>query len=185
MGTAQSGESELIRVTLVDYFSSTILVDPLVCPDVQMNHYNTRFSGVTKRDMERARLRGACIMGRDQARAMVWRFVGPNTVVVGHSAHNDLTALRWIHPRVIDTFLLESLNAKAARGKETALPPSVLTSSKGQRKESGALSLKSLAMLRLNREIQASRKGHDSLEDALATRDLAHWNITIGNMYQA
>jgi len=54
MGTAKSGDSELIRVTLIDYFSSEILVDKLVYPDVAMEHYNTRFSGVTRKEMENA-----------------------------------------------------------------------------------------------------------------------------------
>lgn len=39
------------------------------------------------------------------------------------------------------------------------------------------LSLKALALERLNREIQVKGKGHDSLEDALATRDLLLWHI--------
>jgi RNA exonuclease 1 len=42
MGTAASGESELIRVTMVDYFSDEILVDNLVEPGVRMLHLNTR-----------------------------------------------------------------------------------------------------------------------------------------------
>ena len=82
MGTAASGDNELIRVTLIDYFSSAVLVDSLVYPDVAMSHYNTRFSGVTKQDMETARARGRCFRGRDQARTAVWRFVGPSTIVV-------------------------------------------------------------------------------------------------------
>jgi len=185
MGTAASGDCELIRVTLIDYFSSAILVDSLVYPDVEMSHYNTRFSGVTKKDMEVARAKGTCFRGRDQARAVVWRFVGPNTVVVGHSAHNDLTAMRWIHSIVVDTWLIESTKAKAAQQAKEAQPPIVESTDTGAtpteqtprkgRKGSGALSLKTLAMVRLGREIQASeKKGHDSLEDALAARDLAH-----------
>jgi RNA exonuclease 1 len=188
MGTAASGDSELIRVTLIDYFSSAILVDSLVYPNVEMSHYNTRFSGVTKKDMEGARAKGTCFRGRVQARAAVWRFVGPNTVVVGHSAHNDLTTMRWIHSIVVDTWLIESTKAKAAQQAKEAQPPIVestdtgatpigKTSRKG-RKGSGALSLKTLAMVRLGRKIQASeKKGHDSLEDALAARDLVHYEL--------
>jgi hypothetical protein len=45
-------------------------------------------------------------------------------------------------------------------------------------KSSGALSLKTLTMARCGRDIQkAGKRGHDSLEDAIAARDLAHWNI--------
>jgi DNA polymerase III epsilon subunit-like protein len=186
MGTAASGDSELIRVTLIDYFSSAVLVDSLVYPDVEMSHYNTRFSGVTKKDIEMARAKGTCFRGRDQARAAVWRFVGPNTVVVGHSAHNDLTAMRWIHSVVVDTYLIEFAKAKAAQKIKEAKPPIVVSIDTGATpteqtprkggKGSGALSLKTLAMVRLGREIQA-KKGHDSLEDALAERDLAHYEL--------
>jgi RNA exonuclease 1 len=42
----------------------------------------------------------------------------------------------------------------------------------------GQLSLKTLAKLRLGRENQTGgKKGHDSLEDAVAARDLVHWSI--------
>ena len=83
MGTAKSGDSELIRVTLIDYFSSDVLVDKLVYPDVPMEHYNTRFSGVSRKQMENARALGGCLMGKNRARDAVWKFVGPHTVVVG------------------------------------------------------------------------------------------------------
>ena len=49
---------------------------------------------------------------------------------------------------------------------DTGVTPTEQTPQKG-RKGSGALLLKTLAMVRLGREIQA-KKGHDSLEDALA-----------------
>lgn len=201
MGTAKSGDSELIRVTLIDYFSSTILVDSLVFPDVPMDHYNTRFSGVSFGQMEAARRQGKCLMGKKRAREAVWQYVGPNTVVVGHAAHNDLTAMRWMHPLVVDTYIIEFLRAeeamaeeamaKAEREENEAVPPisvpfdvaeTVKTDQqekpKKKAKGSGALSLKTLTMTRCGREIQtAKKKGHDSLEDAIATRDIAHWNI--------
>ncbi|KAF3492147.1 3'-5' exonuclease [Arthroderma uncinatum] len=107
MGIAASGDSELIRLTLIDYFSSSTLIDSLVYPAVPMQDYQTRFSGVTRRDMEVARRQGRCILGRDNARRAVWQYVGPGTFVVGHSANNDLAALRWIHDVVVDTYLIE------------------------------------------------------------------------------
>ena len=41
MGTAFDGDSELIRLTLIDYFSGETLIDSLVYPDVAMLHFNT------------------------------------------------------------------------------------------------------------------------------------------------
>lgn len=229
MGTAESGDSELIRITLIDYFTSAILLDNLVLPDVPMRDLRTRFSGVTWNQMRAAKKEGSCIKGRDNARRAVWKYVGPDTVVIGHSSNNDLTALRWIHKNVVDTFILESglkrekeelraqyetqcaetqptqtaADAQASReGAHMARAvqalehlslsssgplPSPLESATGQNKSQqgkkkmngpGPLSLKVLALTRLGREIQTGdRKGHDSLEDAVATRDLAEWHV--------
>ena len=43
--------------------------------------------------------------------------------------------------------------------------------------EGWGLSLKVLASERLNRAIQNKKIGHDSLEDAIASRDLIHWHV--------
>ncbi|OJD13444.1 hypothetical protein AJ78_06097 [Emergomyces pasteurianus Ep9510] len=246
MGQASSGDSELIRVTLIDYFSSAVLIDSLVYPSVKMEDYRTRFSGVSKRDMETAIRSGTCIMGRDNARLAMWKYVGPETVVVGHSAHNDLESLRWIHATIVDTYIIEALlqkekekddeskqaadnsvkDGKVAAEQDKTSPPAVKPEAcedeqnedgkgkPGERNEeskkssnsggipdegglgkpkqgvrkrnnkgSGKLSLKTLARERLGREIQnAGKKGHDSLEDALAARDLAHWHVVNSGM---
>ncbi|KAH7169738.1 ribonuclease H-like domain-containing protein [Fusarium flagelliforme] len=154
MGTAASGDCELIRLTLIDYFSNHVLIDKLVWPDVPMSHLNTKWSGVTWKLMREARNGKRCIFGRKNARALIWKFVSSETIVIGHGANSDLTSLRWIHPRVIDTLIVEGNNYDKTTG----------------------LSLKKLAEKRLQRVIQQG-KGHDSLEDAIATRDLLHWSV--------
>lgn len=240
MAVACSGDSELVRVSLVDFFTAEVLIDRLVYPDVDIQDYKTRYSGVTRRGMEVARRRRECFMGKYEARLAVWKFVGPETIVVGHSAHNDLSALRWIHKSVIDTWLLEDLPRRSEREKERKekeatekkdrselfswrenISPTSLDEATGndvpvtrerissekksaelmgetvlgktiprdkdteerekmprKPKRTGPLCLKTLAKERLGRDIQTSGKhGHDSLEDALATRDLAHWKV--------
>ncbi|ERF77155.1 hypothetical protein EPUS_08459 [Endocarpon pusillum Z07020] len=154
MGTAKSGETELIRLTVVDFFTGEKLIDSLVRPDVPMAHYNTRYSGVTAAAMRNAENSASCIWGRDAAREQVWRFVGPETVVVMHGGSSDLSALRWIHSVVVDSHLLERFNEPVEGGK----------------------SLKNLSLCRLGRRIQNGR-GHCSFEDALACRDLVHWLV--------
>ena len=198
MGVAESGECELIRVSAVDYFSRATLLDSLVWPDVAMKHYNTRYSGVSKFAMQNARRRRSCIFGRNNARKAVCKFVGPDTIVVGHAANADLTSLRWIHSSVVDTLLIEknarlpekptekadggsgsselAATAKAI-GSETEQPNTEEPMTE-EPKTSGGCSLKFLALERLGRTIQIRRKGHDSLEDATATRDLLHWHIS-------
>ncbi|KAK2794200.1 hypothetical protein FQN51_000901 [Onygenales sp. PD_10] len=231
MGQAMSGDSELIRITLIDYFSAEILIDSLVYPSVPMEHYRTSFSGVTKQDMECAMRSGTCIMGRNNARKAVWQYVGPNTIVVGHSANNDLDSLRWIHGVVVDTYAIANAiqkkeDEKKKREEEerkkkeekdmgvesgqhrnnnkpdekpttktqaeqvkngiAAKPNASLTGdNKNQPKKpkkpkgSGKCSLKTLAKEKLDREIQnAGKRGHDSLEDAVAARDVANWYVS-------
>ncbi|KAK3689739.1 ribonuclease H-like domain-containing protein [Podospora appendiculata] len=191
MGTAYDGESELIRVTMVDYFSGAVLVDKLVCPDVKMAHYNTRYSGVTTGQMEAAKRARACIFGTRNAKVELWRFVGPETIVVGHSAQNDLAALRWIHSRVVDTYLIESALRmeldKLREGKEaenSSVVDGVVPDTKEKerrpvkRRPEDGLSLKALTKRKLGRAIQVGKMGHDSLEDAVAARDLIHFHVS-------
>jgi RNA exonuclease 1 len=96
MGTALSGDSELIRVSMIDYFSGATLLDNIVEPDVPMRHLNTRFSGVSWADVNRARRQKTCLQGKAGARWAIWRYVGPTTLVIGHSVSNDLRALNWL-----------------------------------------------------------------------------------------
>ncbi|KAK2002737.1 hypothetical protein LX36DRAFT_707567 [Colletotrichum falcatum] len=226
MGTAYDGESELIRVTLVDYFTSEILLDSLVYPQVPMQHYNTKWSGVSRQQMRDARDKGKCISGGPAAvREAVWRWVGPNTVVVGHAVHNDLAALRWIHPLVVDSLVLataaraererreeEEKKKRAEQGDEEAAAATTLDEGEGEgegedvdlisfeelglgprespenpekpsatkqrvRRKPGGLSLKALTAELFDRQIQKAKQGHDSLEDALAARDIVHWFV--------
>lgn len=214
MGTAFDNETELIRVTLVDYFTAEVLVDSLVWPDVPMASLNTRYSGIGWGTLKAARKEGRCVAGVAAARRAVWEYVSPGTIVVGHSVHCDLNVLRWIHPVVVDSLLL----AKAAKGAASSnsggddgqdgdedgdgvsrngtsvlesdeetpgsggvrldkKEPSGAKKKKNKRKRGGDFSLKKLAMEKLGRAIQG-RRGHDSLEDALAARDLVHGYIS-------
>lgn len=196
MGTAESGESELIRVSAVDFFTRRVLVDSLVWPDVRMAHFNTRYSGVSRPSMEAAHRARRTLAGRAGAREALWRFIGPETILVGHSANSDLTSLRWIHPIVIDTLLLEmriqprppllgrpeQQQSRAAAGdgdddQDRQPPVAVAEVPKRERPKYPGLSLKALAVERLQRQIQTKNQGHDSLQDALATRDLLLWHL--------
>lgn len=203
MGTADTGESELIRVSVIDYFSRRILLDRLVLPQVKMTHYNTRYSGISRQMMEDARRRRECFVGRDQARSAVWQLIGPDTIVIGHAGHQDLISLRWIHPLIVDTLIIETARREQERQAEEAIkaesagkvppqnhdagdggePNGASSNPKANEDESasrreGGLSLKALASERLNRTIQIKGRGHDSVEDALATRDLLCWQIS-------
>lgn len=199
MGTNEYGESELIRVSVIDYFTGAVLLDKLVWPDVKMKHYNTRFSGVSAREINDARRRKTCLFGRAAAREAIWKFVGPETIVIGHAVHGDLASLRWVHHRIVDTLLIEEdciRREKAKREKEeekkaleeqqareeAGLPPLEVIPEderpKAPKVPQPPMGLKALSQQRLNRTIQVNGRGHDSVEDALATRDLLHWHVT-------
>eukprot|EP00040_Diaphanoeca_grandis_P029186 m.170281 g.170281 ORF g.170281 m.170281 type:complete len:451 (+) comp31607_c0_seq2:274-1626(+) len=80
----------------------------------------------------------------DHLQAILWK----GSVLVGHSLENDLYALKLYHPRVIDT-------AVRYQGKF------------------GMQKLRVLSRRHLDRIIQDGAAGHDSVEDARATMDLA------------
>ena len=148
----------------------------------------------------------------------MWKFVGPDTILVGHSVHNDLKALKWIHTKVVDSYVVEhkiiqekkeiearekELSEEAVRRVEECLlevtglaKSSMLTPAtdaqtmidstnptegepkKKKKKGTGDLALKTLLKKYLDTDIQTKgNKGHDSLEDATAARDLVHWMV--------
>ncbi|KAL7774644.1 hypothetical protein CFE70_005558 [Pyrenophora teres f. teres 0-1] len=226
MGTARTGDSELIRISAIDYFTGEVLVNNLVEPDLPMQNLNTQYSGVTFGQLNRDVRAGHCLKGKSGAREALWRFVGPDTFIVGHGVNNDLRALRLIHPRVVDSYLVEnkivqarkSIEAAAAaaeaereaanRAEQQLQKAAVFTQGMGAEdrvislsalnnqaaqvataapqvgpkkkkpKGSGELSLKTLLKRYLGRDIQMKGKlGHDSMEDAIAARDLVHWMV--------
>ena len=105
MGLSEAGESELIRLTMTD-FDGEILIDANVYPGVPMKDYLTRYSGITEEEMLDDVKNKNCIMGRVNAQYGIWDYVGESTIVVMHGGTNDLQALRWIHPTVIDTYII-------------------------------------------------------------------------------
>ncbi|RKF80809.1 RNA exonuclease 3 [Golovinomyces cichoracearum] len=202
MGINVNGETELLRISAIDYFTSEVLLNILVYPDEQMGDYHTRYSGVSHKQMQTAFRKRQCLLGRKAAREAMWKFVGPQTILIGHSANNDLSALRWIHTRVIDTMLIDLLIfneqrrlAEANKTKDedennldsiteidstkNSLAVQATHNKPKNLSGTGRLSLKQLAKSRLGKDIQQGRVGHDSLEDAIATRDLAHWNVVV------
>jgi len=218
MGTATTGDTELIRLSAIDYFTGEVLVNNLVEPDMPMLHLNTRFSGVTFGNLNYDVRAGRCLKGKAGAREALWRVVGPETYIIGHAVNNDLRSLRLIHPRVVDSYLVESkiihakraIEAAAAAAeaeqqlREAAVSPGYLAAEGGgvsllvpnqqtaqiitqasqvepkkkRPKGTGDLALKTLLKQYLGRDIQMKgHLGHDSMEDAIAARDLVHWMV--------
>lgn len=153
MGISQRGESELIWIAAVDFFSGEVLLDSLVYPKVVMKHLSPRFSGVDWPMLNRAKKNNQCLNSRDEARRRLFQWVGPETVIITHGGSADLLSLRWIHPLVLDTLDVENRRFGAQPQR----------------------TLHHLAQVLLHRRIQQGYDGHDCLEDAIACRDLAKW----------
>ncbi|PHH59742.1 hypothetical protein CDD81_2610 [Ophiocordyceps australis] len=141
MRVAEWGESELIRVSPIDYFSRKVLFNSLVWPSVKMMHYNTRFSGIHRGAMlENARRHCKCLFGRDEARRAVFKFIGRDTIVIAHARYQqDLASLRWIHTVMVDTLIIEKLRRQQ---EGPSLPGQPVSAAQD---EVSGLSLKTLA----------------------------------------
>ncbi|KAG1703990.1 hypothetical protein DVH05_006996 [Phytophthora capsici] len=142
---------ELTRLTLVDA-SEKVLLDEYVRPKNPIVDYCTQYSGITCEIMEATTMRLTDIQDKFLA------LVPAEAILVGHSIENDLQALRVLHRRVIDTVCM-------------------YPHPKGPPFRSA---LRFLTSQFLNRAIQTGTDGHCSVEDAVATLQLAQLKIKHG-----
>ncbi|CEG48864.1 small rna degrading nuclease 5-like [Plasmopara halstedii] len=142
---------ELTRVTLIDA-DENILLDEYVRPKNPIVDYCTRYSGITCDIMETTTMR------LDDIQKQFLTFVPAEAILIGHSIENDLKALRILHRRIIDTV-------------------SMYPHPKGPPFRSA---LRFLTSKFLNRSIQTGTDGHCSVEDAVATLQLAQLKIKHG-----
>ncbi|KAK8138764.1 hypothetical protein PG984_002144 [Apiospora sp. TS-2023a] len=173
---------ELIRITAVSWPAGEELLDVLVLPVGEYIDLNTRYSGVRPEDLAEAerwkpgddhrpttlpstgdlppRRKLKLVPSPQAARDLFFTLIAPDTPVIAHGAENDLTALRVVHPAVIDTVLLYP--------HKKGLPI--------------RNSLKYLMEAMLDRKIQVDdtvdkMQGHDSAEDARAAGDLVRLKV--------
>ncbi|CAI2349358.1 unnamed protein product [Caenorhabditis sp. 36 PRJEB53466] len=136
---------EAARVSVVDV-KGRLVMDTFVLPSFRILDYNTKFSGITAKDMENAVSLEAC-------RLQLFQLINEETILVGHSLESDLKALRLVHSNLIDTSLLFSApnQSNFMRIK---------------------YSLKTLAETYLQKKVQTSATGHSSVEDATICMEL-------------
>ena len=140
---------ELTKVTVVGA-DGRLVYDSLVRPENYIIDYNTRFSGITARDLSKRATKTLKDVQND-----LMGFINADTILIGHGLENDLRALHIIHGTVIDTSVVFP--------HFYGLPY--------------RRSLKSLAGCFLKRKIQEDSSGHDSFEDARACIELMLWRV--------
>ncbi|KAK4876946.1 hypothetical protein RN001_009452 [Aquatica leii] len=137
-------ELELTRVSVVDE-SGEVIYEELVKPKMPIRDYLTEYSGITPKMM------------KDVSKTLhdvqedLRQILPADAILVGQSLSNDMHALKMMHPYIIDT--------------------SVIYNTSGHRNRKTKLQL--LAQQFLKKKIQTNRKGHCSVEDSLASLNLA------------
>ena len=149
------GWNEVIRFSAVDYLTGEVLLDAFVQPAVRIYDWRSRYSGVTPAIFEEARSQGRVMEGGwREARAALWSLMSPDTILIGQALNNDLEVLRMIHAKVVDSGIL----AKAMAGGASS---------------GSSVGLKTLCVELCGIEVQNhGKKGHDSVEDCLAAREV-------------
>lgn len=143
MCITEGGQSELTRISMVGWDGEVVL-DELVKPARPVINYLTRYSGITPEMLEPV----TTTLHDIQQRLLT--ILTPRAILVGHSLNSDLTALKLVHPFIVDT----SIIYPHPRG-----PPL-------------KCSLKWLTQKYQNKQIQNGMAGHDSIEDARAVLEL-------------
>ena len=151
------GYSELARLSAVDFFSGETLVDRFVDPKEKVVDWRTPYSGVTPQVLAKAKASGELLDGLMEAREVLLEHIDDDTVLIGHTMNNDLDVLRITSHRIVDIqILLKDIASRQTQG----------------------LGLQTATKRFLGKDVQNhGKQGHDSLEDALATREVLLWCI--------
>ncbi|QLG74527.1 hypothetical protein HG535_0G04100 [Zygotorulaspora mrakii] len=94
---------EMIRLTIVDFFTSKTLFDEIIRPIGEVIDLNSQFSGVHE-------ICESNSMSYHEAMRKVVseKLINKNTILIGHGLENDLNVMRIVHKKIIDTAILYS-----------------------------------------------------------------------------
>lgn len=170
---------ELAKVSIIRS-DGNLHYETYVRPEREIVDYNTRFSGITEKDLNvsssycnGSNMRRASTASNSSSSSTgsngytrtvktlkevqkdLLTFIFDDTILIGHSIENDLKALKLMHKTIIDT----AVSFPHFYG----LPY--------------RRSLKSLTKTILKRDIQQHETGHCSFEDSRATLELMLWKV--------
>lgn len=141
--------SELTRVSVVNE-KHEVVYESFVKPYNDITDYLTRYSGITKDVLENVTKR------LDDIQQDLKELLPPDAILVGQSLNIDLHALKMMHPYIIDTSVIFNISGERNRKPK----------------------LKTLAREYLNQDIQSSKKGHCSVEDARTALQLVQLKLS-------
>ncbi|XP_058080166.1 small RNA degrading nuclease 3-like isoform X2 [Magnolia sinica] len=96
MVLCEDGTEAVVKVCLVDH-NLVVKLDKLVNPNKAVADYRTEITGISAKDLE-----GVTSSLVDIQKSLK-KLLSHGTILVGHSLHNDLQALKLNHARAIDT----------------------------------------------------------------------------------
>ncbi|XP_032308415.1 uncharacterized protein LOC6503884 isoform X2 [Drosophila ananassae] len=143
---------DVTKVSLVA-LNGQLVYEHFVRPECDIIDYNTRYSGITERDL---RTGGGAKSLADVQRDLL-ELISADTILIGHGLDNDLRALRIVHNTLIDT----SISFPHCSGFPYRR------------------ALRHLTKVHLKREIQSGdgTTGHSSFEDSRACMELMLWRV--------
>lgn len=149
MCRTSKAENELTRVSIVDENYQSVY-ETLVRPSNPIVDYLTPWSGITKEMMQDV------TKTLEQVQKDVSNVLPSDAILVGQSLNCDLSAMKLMHPYVIDT--------------------SVIFNISGDRNRKSKLQV--LAKAFLDEDIQMKSTGHNSIEDSTASLKLTKLKLS-------
>lgn len=98
MGYTTKG-MEVIRLTIVDFFTGSTVFDEIIKPSGKIIDLNTQWSGVS--DIPHNAMTLEAIHD-----VVLGTLIDKDTIIIGHGLENDLNVLRLVHHNVVDTAIL-------------------------------------------------------------------------------
>ncbi|KAH7202710.1 ribonuclease H-like domain-containing protein [Fusarium redolens] len=106
MAGVRNGDSEIISICVIDFFSGQVLTNSLVKPHEPIIEWRTNIHGIRPATLSMAVSQGQALRGWEATRQELFKHINTDTVLVGQSLNQDLKSLRISHGKIFDTAIL-------------------------------------------------------------------------------